>query len=205
MLNAKLLIFIGLIFGISASCSPEQGNQSDLIPVEQVWPKSVEPMLPTYCSSVEPIPKDDSRDIGPYRDHKVSVDLFTSASGFGPERMIVFKDERKPFTRIELVGILKTKIPAVYVLDQQPSLKSIRSAKRRPLDEFEQRSLVAIRTGHDLVWTRESPKRMFGAIRAEANCLKCHTTAKEGDLLGAFTYYLNIPVDQLSTRNLTRD
>ena len=38
---------------------------------------------------------------------------------------------------------------------------------------------------------------MFGAIRARAYCLECHANAREGDLLGAFTYYLDTPVDRL--------
>ncbi|OWK37784.1 hypothetical protein FRUB_06904 [Fimbriiglobus ruber] len=38
---------------------------------------------------------------------------------------------------------------------------------------------------------------MFGAIRAKRQCLDCHTGAKRGELLGAFTYYLEEPVDQL--------
>ena len=48
------------------------------------------------------------------------------------------------------------------------------------------------------MWTPEAPARMFGAIRARAHCLECHTNAKKGDLLGAFTYYLSTPVDQLN-------
>jgi hypothetical protein len=54
-----------------------------------------------------------------------------------------------------------------------------------------------VRRGEELVWTREVPTRMFGAIRARANCLDCHVNTKEGDPLGAFTYYLNAPVDNL--------
>jgi hypothetical protein len=38
---------------------------------------------------------------------------------------------------------------------------------------------------------------MFGAIRADEDCLQCHAKAKEGELLGAFTYYLNVPVNQV--------
>jgi hypothetical protein len=75
-----------------------------------------------------------------------------------------------------------------------------RQAKRRPLEEFERLGLDAVRRGEELVWTREAPTRMFGAIRAKVDCLHCHAKAKEGELLGAFTYYLNAPVDKLKNR-----
>jgi hypothetical protein len=76
-----------------------------------------------------------------------------------------------------------------------------RQAKRRPLDEFERLGLDAVRRGEALVWTHEAPTRMFGAIRAKRDCLDCHANAREGDLLGAFTYYLNAPVDKLKVRD----
>ena len=84
-----------------------------------------------------------------------------------------------------------------YVLDEMATPPLARQAKRRPLDEFERLGLDAVRRGEKLVWTRKAPTRMFGAIRAKVDCLQCHAHAKEGDLLGAFTYYLNAPVDRL--------
>ena len=50
---------------------------------------------------------------------------------------------------------------------------------------------------HPATATLTSPMRMFGAIRAKESCLDCHSKAKEGDLLGAFTYYLDVSVDQV--------
>ncbi len=85
----------------------------------------------------------------------------------------------------------------MYVLDEMATPPLARQAKRRPLDEFERLGLNAVRSGEELVWTREAPTRMFGAIRAKVGCLDCHAHAKEGDLLGAFTYYLKAPVDRL--------
>jgi hypothetical protein len=38
---------------------------------------------------------------------------------------------------------------------------------------------------------------MFGAIRARHECIDCHTAAREGDLLGAFSYFLTTPVGSL--------
>jgi cytochrome c len=64
------------------------------------------------------------------------------------------------------------------------------TASVRLLDEFERLGLDAVRRGEELVWPREAPTRMFGAICAKANCLHCHANAEEGDLVGAFMYYL---------------
>ena len=102
--------------------------------------------------------------------------------------------------RVELVSLLTDYEPSVYVLDEMATPSLARQAKRRPLDEFERLGLDAVRRGEQLVWTRQAPTRMFGAIRAKADCLHCHVNAKEGDLLGAFTYYLNAPVDKLKIR-----
>ena len=98
--------------------------------------------------------------------------------------------------RVELVGLLTDDKPSVYVFDEMPTMRLARQAKRRPLDEFERLGLEALRRGEELVWTQEAPTRMLGAIRAWQSCVECHTN-KVGDLLGAFTYYLNTPVDQL--------
>jgi hypothetical protein len=102
--------------------------------------------------------------------------------------------------RVELVSLLTDDEPSVYVLDEIATPPLARQAKRWPLDEFERLGLNAVRFGEALVWTREAPTRMFGAIRAKADCLHCHANAKEGDLLGAFTYYLMVPVDRLNIR-----
>jgi hypothetical protein len=99
--------------------------------------------------------------------------------------------------RVELVSLLTDDEPSVYVLDEMATPALARQAKRRPLDEFEHLGLDAVRRGENVVWTPEAPTRMFGAIRARAHCLECHANAKKGDLLGAFTYYLDTPVDRL--------
>ena len=88
----------------------------------------------------------------------------------------------------------------MYVLDEMATPPLARQAKRRPLDEFERLGLDAVRRGENLVWTPEAPTRMFGAIRAREYCLECHANARKGDLLGAFTYYLDTPVDQLGAK-----
>jgi len=160
-------------------------------------------MPATACRSVEPVPKRIERISGPGWVHELTLNQFENESGFGFTRMLVFENKRgiayssKAIDRVELVSLLTDAQSSVYVLDQMATPPLTRQAKRRPLDEFGTRGLEAVRKGDELVWTREAPKRMFGAIRAKADCLDCHSKAKEGDLLGAFTYYLEVRVDQI--------
>jgi hypothetical protein len=169
-------------------------------------PKPAGPMPPTSCRSVERAPKHESNVSGPYRVHDLTVSMFESASGFGLVRMALYENGRgvhvpsRAVDRVELVSLLTDDEPSVYVLDEMATPALARQAKRRPLDEFERLGLDAVRRGEQLVWTREAPTRMFGAIRARAYCLECHAHAKKGDLLGAFTYYLDTPIDRLAER-----
>lgn len=168
--------------------------------------KPAEPMPPTSCRSVEPAPKPADTFSGPHRVHDLAVSDFESASGFGFVRMAVYKNDRgvsvasRAIDRVELVSLLTDYEPSVYVLDEMATPPLARQATRRPLDEFERLGLDAVRRGEHLVWTREAPTRMFGAIRARTHCLECHTNARKGDLLGAFTYYLDTPVDRLGAK-----
>jgi hypothetical protein len=173
-------------------------------------PKPAEPMPPTYCRSIERAPKSTNGTTEPYDVHRRTVYTFESISGFGSSRMIAFTNDRgvlvasRVIDRVELVSLLTDDEPSVYVLDEMVTPPLARQAKRRPLDVFERLGLNAVRFGEELVWTREAPTRMFGAIRAKVDCLECHAHAKEGDLLGAFTYYLNAPVDRLREMTQTR-
>lgn len=166
-------------------------------------PKPAEARPATACRSVEPVPKGTDPFTGPHRLHDLTVHQFESESGFGFYRMLFFENKRgvsvssKDIDRVELVSLLTAPQPSVYVLDEMATPALARQATRRPLDEFETRGLDAVRKGEELVWTREAPTRMFGAIRASKSCLDCHSKAKEGDLLGAFTYYLEVPADEL--------
>jgi hypothetical protein len=165
-------------------------------------PRPAEPMPPTYCRLVEAAPKHDGLS-GPYRVHDLTLAWFEHRSGFGFWRMATIKNDRgaevasPAIDRVELVSLLTASQPSVYVLDEMATPPLARQAKRRPLDAFERLGLDAVRRGEDLVWTREAPTRMFGAIRAKEDCLDCHVNASKGDLLGAFTYYLKAPVDRV--------
>ena len=159
---------------------------------------STKEMPPTACESVEIVHSDTAK-----RAHQMAIASFTTASGFGFVRMMVVTNFRgietgaKEIDRVELVSLLKEEQPAAYVLDEMATPPRARAARRRRLDEFEERGLEAVRGGADLVWAPEAPKRMFGAIRAWKDCIDCHPGAREGDLLGAFTYFLTTPFDSL--------
>jgi hypothetical protein len=191
---------------------PERENGLNYVGVLKGWergtslPGPAEPMPPTYCRSIERAPKNTKGTTGLYDVHDRTVLLFENKSGFGYTRMYWFKNDRggevasRDIDRVELVSLLTDDAPSVYVLDEVATPPLAQQAKRRPLDEFERLGLDAVRCGEELVWTREAPTRMFGAIRAKADCLHCHANATEGDLLGAFTYYLKVPVDRLNIR-----
>jgi hypothetical protein len=160
--------------------------------------RATKEMPQTACQSVEIVYDEAAK-----RAHERTIDLFTTASGFGAVRMRVFTNSRGIMTaaegidRVELVSLLKEEPPAAYVLDEMATPPRARVARRRSLDEFEERGLQAVRRGADLVGSPEAPQRMFGAIRARQGCLDCHPGAREGDLLGAFSYFLTTPVDSL--------
>jgi len=175
------------------------GRRDDQTPLA----KPAETRPSTSCRSVEPAPKHPDNFSGPHSLHHLTTSMFISESGFGLVRMRVHENKRGVLVasadvdRVELVSLLTDYQPSVYVLDEMATPVLAKQAKRRSLDEFERLGLDAIRRGEDLLWTREAPTRLFGAIRADKSCLECHTTASVGDLLGAFTYYLDTPVDRL--------
>jgi len=142
--------------------------------------------------------------------HAACVDWFVKQKDFGIRRTIS-ADEREQaqqlrkiwtvegsdysVTRMELVSLLKNDPPAVYVwlphhvpanaMTAQIAKKS--TERVRPLNEFETAALKKIKAGENVVL--EGNEKAFGAIRAQASCMKCHDV-DEGALLGAFSYVL---------------
>jgi hypothetical protein len=91
---------------------------------------------------------------------------------------------------LELISLLKSEPPAVYVSDHLPRMSELQDAPTRPLDEFEHAALGELNRGEDLLVEQEPSKiRMLGALRSVEQCLDCHQV-REGDLLGAFSYEL---------------
>jgi hypothetical protein len=224
MTALKHLAYVSVVAGIALAVNPTgkyglgaESSSAERNPVDSIlenrnyagaWPrpKHAVPMPPTSCRSVEPVPKPADTFSEAHGIHDGSVLLFVHASGFGRVRMFTFENDRgvevssRDVDRVELVSLLTESEPSVYVLNEMATPALARQAKRRPLDKFERLGLDAVRCGEDLVWTPEAPTRMFGAIRAWKSCVDCHKSAREGDLLGAFTYYLNTPVDQLNDK-----
>ncbi len=166
--------------------------------------KITEAMPPTHCKSIGAVPKDPNGSYeGPWRAHESTLHDFENTSGFGQWRMLIVKNARGKMMgapgidRVELVSLLTNDEPSIYVLDGPATPPAARLARRRPLDEFEVLGLDAVRRGNNLVWTKEAPNRMFGAVRAARVCLECHSGAKENDLLGAFSYHLETSIDKL--------
>jgi hypothetical protein len=219
------LLFLALLFTIAAIGAGLLQREGDLRPVKPT-PDSPTPFRRSYdgvLNGSKPLTEDErsailatkemprtackSVEVVHYeaanRAHERTIHHFTTASGFGAVRMMVFRNARgietgaKEIDRVELVSLLKEEQPAAYVLDEMATPPRARVARRRSLDEFEERGLQAVRRGADVVWSPEAPKRMFGAVRAQQGCIDCHPGAREGDLLGAFSYFLTAPVDSL--------
>jgi hypothetical protein len=134
--------------------------------------------------------------------HEASVLDFANPANFGffkdrrhvagfQEHQISQMPKSKPrwaLQRLDLVGLVVNKEPVAYVSEYLPRMDELRHAPTRPLDEFEEAGLSALRGGEDLfVREKGAELRLFGAIQAVRQCLSCHE-GERGDLLGAFSY-----------------
>jgi hypothetical protein len=119
-------------------------------------------------------------------------------AGFIPHRFTQYPfkptkpegDGQWRFEALDLVSLLKHPEPVAYVSKHLPRMDELRDAPTRPLDEFEAEHLPKLRAGEELS-SAQGPRRvrMMGAIRARAECLKCHSV-EPNELLGAFSYDL---------------
>ncbi len=90
--------------------------------------------------------------------------------------------------RVELVSLLKSAEPGVYVSENLPRMDQLSEARRRPLDGFETIALRELRNGESLVVRSQGERvKMMGALRAAKQCAVCHEVPR-GTLLGAFSY-----------------
>ncbi|MDC0175942.1 hypothetical protein OAJ60_03305 [Planctomycetaceae bacterium] len=100
--------------------------------------------------------------------------------------------------RIELVSLLKTAKPTVYLSDNLPRMDELAGSKRRSLDGFETIALRELHDGKTLVIRSQGERmRMMGALRSARQCSLCHEVPR-GTLLGAFSYCFR---DQTSARS----
>jgi hypothetical protein len=92
---------------------------------------------------------------------------------------------------LDLIGLIKHPRPVAYVSEKLPEMNKLHAVPTRDLDEFEYSGLSLLESGKDLYARSDKGViRLLGAVRAKTSCLACHTTKKEGDLLGVFSYTL---------------
>jgi hypothetical protein len=179
---------------------------SELSDELEPWPAPPQPgtRLTTNWSpgALDPVPGDESVLLVQMLDDSI-VD-FSNSFGFGyikDRRHVVgfephqFSQVPKPSGRwkvesIELVSLLLHDKPVVYVSDKLPAMTRSHDLPTRPLNEFEEFGLHALRNGDDLFSSQElAGVRLLGALRSTRQCVACHGGTR-GDLLGAFSYTL---------------
>ena len=93
-------------------------------------------------------------------------------------------------SKLELVSLLKSPVPRVYLSRNLPNMKELANARTRELNAFETASLAKLQSGERLmIETDPTEIRMLGSVRAASQCVGCHSV-KRGTLLGAFSYIL---------------
>ena len=92
--------------------------------------------------------------------------------------------------KLELVSLLKSPMPRVYLSRNLPNMKELANARTRELNAFEIESLAKLQSGERLIIESDDAEiRMLGSVRAASQCVGCHSV-KRGKLLGAFSYIL---------------
>jgi len=80
--------------------------------------------------------------------------------------------------------------PFEYETAMDADMDRIKHAKHVDATDAEVAALEKLRAGEQVILTGDSDRRyLLGAIRATADCTKCHGV-REGTLLGAFRYPL---------------
>ncbi|HZZ81759.1 MAG TPA: hypothetical protein VFE62_24875 [Gemmataceae bacterium] len=92
---------------------------------------------------------------------------------------------------LDLVGLVVHESPLVYVSEKLPDMKDLKNRPTRELDVFESEGIEELMNGKQIYMRqKEGTIRVLGPIHAAKACLKCHSDAKEGAMLGAFSYTL---------------
>ncbi len=121
------------------------------------------------------------------------------AAGFEPHGFRSLESDIEPcgtatrewrLVRLELVSLLRHDSPRVYVSDTLPTMDELEEIPHRDLGDFEVTALAQLRFQKDLVAEEQEDRIvMLGALRANSDCLQCHS-GERGRLLGAFSYEL---------------
>ena len=141
------------------------------------------PMGPLLDDSIVDFAKFD--DFGYFKDRR-------HVAGFLPHQFSTVPElkSRWKVQRLELVSLLLHDEPSVYVSKSLPQMNKTHNLPTRPLNEFEQYGLSALRNGGDLFSSQDRQGvRLLGAIRSTNQCVDCHGGTR-GNLLGAFSYTL---------------
>jgi len=170
-------------------------GMSRMMPTLRIVPR--EWKMPEWTSeeiTKEQPPKTGMKDLSLI--HRLNLNQF-SASNIPLEK--ASKNEQPPalseqvweIHSLDLVGLVMHDTAKVYVSKKLPEMKDLKNTPIRDLDVFESEGLEELVGGKDLyVRAKEGTIRVLGPIRASKACLKCHGDAKDGDMLGAFSYTL---------------
>jgi len=138
--------------------------------------------------------------------HRFFVDKFVATPGMGSGRMSAMtllidanqpvlvtrngtagKDITLELSKLELIGIARHEQPVAFERIAHGTDRWV----TRKLSKFESDAISQLKSGKDIVTQNVPGGRLaVGAIRAEPACLRCHTTQRDGDVLGAFSYTL---------------
>jgi len=140
--------------------------------------------------------------------HANYVEAFVHSDGFGMRRItpmmqlmqsgeLRLENQRWRVEDVQMIGIAKHDPPVVHqggLLKFQHGEQSpafLPEAAQRPLNAQEVEAVRRLQAGERIVSLPASNAlSAAGPIRATADCLRCHQSRKEGDLLGAFVYTL---------------
>jgi len=93
---------------------------------------------------------------------------------------------------LELIGIAKHDSPVAFVSSRH-RFPGPQARQTRPLTRFETTALQKLGAGDELSSeTNGKTRTVVGALRADRQCILCHSDYKAGDMLGAFSYRLDV-------------
>lgn len=141
--------------------------------------------------------------------HRNSINFFENSVTKSDKRPNLGKGAiEKPGTlweikSLDLVGLVMHETPTVYISEKIPQMTELSKRPTREMDVFEMEGLEELMSGKDLyIRTKDEVVRVLGPVRAGKACMNCHTDAKEGDMLGAFSYTLRQGQYQMNGRGL---
>jgi hypothetical protein len=142
--------------------------------------------------------------------HMTNVNIFLdSNTKTEKERNAVFKGQPKKeylweIKSLDLVGLIMHETPMVYISEKLPMMKDLAHRPTREMDVFEMEGLEELMAGKDMyIRAKDETIRVLGPVRASKACLKCHSDAKDGDMLGAFSYTLRLGQYQMYGKGIS--